>query len=153
VAREAKLLGFVLLLAAIFAEAQASLAAPDPHVAARARVTRSGGREECGGGRPGDRHDHGGLGSLHLAAPGEREDRGDGGDQGDASGDAHAHGHCVDEGAVRGGHQLAAGHAPGLLAGRISGGDRAGGDVDDQAGRVPRDERMGEMGPAAREPG
>ena len=100
----------------------------------------SGGREE-GGGWLGDLGDWGDLGGLRLAA-GEREDRGDGGDQGDAGGDAHAHGHGVDEGAVRGGHQLAAWRAAGLLAGGIGGGDRAGRDVDDQAGRVPCDEHM-----------
>ena len=74
----------------------------------------SGGREDCGGCRPRDLDDWGSLGGVRIAAAGKRKDRGDGGNQGDAGSDAQTHGHRVDEGAVRSGHQLAAWRATGL---------------------------------------
>ena len=58
------------------------------------------GRDEHGAGRLGE------AGGLRLGAPRQREDGADRADQCHACGDAHAHRHCVDEGAVRGADQI-----------------------------------------------
>jgi hypothetical protein len=65
-------------------------------------VLASGGQDEDGAGRLGE------AGGLRLAAPWEGEDGANRADQCHAGGDAHAHRHRVDEGAVRGADQLAA---------------------------------------------